>query len=408
MKNIIYIFLSSILTFCTVISCSKMDDNHTQFTKGGEITYSKKADSIVVYAGMNRVKISFVGLGPKVSKVRINWNHKSKSVEAPVASTNGTLTVIVPDLVEGAYSFDIYTIDKSGNISVPSIVTGNVYGENFANTLRVRTIEGTNINKGVASVDWFTSPLGSVSTEIKYTDNTGLPRTVYAPFNENITSLPKFKSGRSIIYRSLFLPEQNAIDTFYTSAATRQIIQVPSLLNKAKFANVKLPGDRWQAHLNNASWNIERAWDGITNNDNQLFHATRTGFPATITIDLGSLSELTSMKMWARTTGGALFNLGVISKFEIYGRATAPALNDGSMTGWKKIMDGNSVKPSGLPLGQTNDLDLAYALAGEDYQFDTDAEPVRYIRFKVLDNWGVGATTTYWYINEISILGFEQ
>jgi hypothetical protein len=182
---------------------------------------------------------------------------------------------------------------------------------------------------------------------------------------------------------------------------------VPALLDKALFANVKLPGDRWQAHTGNTSWNIERAWDGITDNENLLFHATRTGFPATVTIDLGALNELTSMKVWGRVAGGALFNKGNLKEFEIYGRADAPDLADGSMTGWTKILTGSSSKPSGLPLGQTTAADLAYAQAGENYTFNADAPAVRYIRVNVLDSWGPPADN-YWYFTELSFWGFEQ
>lgn len=407
MKNIKYIYFSLVVAVCSFFSCSKMDDTYMDFARNGEITYTKKADSVAVYPGNGRVKISFVGLGPKVSKVKVYWNHKAASLEVPVLSTDGRLDVLVPDLAEGAYSFDIFTFDKSGNTSVPQTVTGNVYGESFQGTLRVRNIEGSNISKGVGAVDWFSSPAGAISTQVKYTDNAGVEQVVYAPASENITSLPKFKSGRSITYRTLFLPEANAIDTFYTEPASLVISQVPALLDKSLFANVKLPGDRWQAHTGNASWNIERAWDGITNNENLLFHATRTNFPATVTIDLGTLNELTSMKLWGRVAGGALFNKGNLKDFEIYGRADAPDLNDGSMTGWTKILEGHSVKPSGLPDYQTNAADLAYAQAGESFNFDPTAPPVRYIRLKVLDSWGPPADN-YWFFTELSFWGFEQ
>lgn len=407
MKNIKYIGAGLVLAICTFFSCSDMDDNYAEFVKEGEITYSKKVDSVAVYAGKNRVKISFVNLGPRVAKVKVFWNLKSQSVEAATAPASRNLDVIIPDLAEGTYSFDLFTFDKSGNQSVGTTVIGNVYGEGYSNTLRERAIEGTNIAKGVGSVTWLTSPAGSIATEIKYTDNTGAAKTVYTPARESLSSLPRFKSGNSISYRTLFLPEPNAIDTFYTSALTRKIIQVPALLDRTKFANVKLPGDRWQAHTGNANWNIERAWDGITDNPGVLFHATRTGFPATVTIDLGELNELTSMKLWGRTAAADLFNKGNLKEFEIYGRAEAPVLTDGSMTGWTKIMTASSDKPSGLPVGQNTPADLAFALAGEEFLFDEDAPPVRYIRIKVLDSWGPPADN-YWYFTELAFYGFEQ
>lgn len=408
MKNIRYIYYCLIVAVCAFFSCSDMDDNLQEFVKGGEINYTKRADSVAVYPGEERVKLSFVGLGSKVNKVKIYWNHKSASMEVPVTSTNGRMDVIIPDLAEGGYSFDIYTYDKSGNISIPQTVIGNVYGGNYNSTLRVRTIKGSNVKRGVGLINWFTSPSGAISDEIKYTDNTGVDRVVYAPASEGVASLPNFESGLTITYRTLFLPEPHAIDTFYTESVSREVIRVPALLDRTKFANVKLPGDRWFAHNNNfGDWQIEKAWDGITDNPSILFHATRTGFPATVTIDLGVLNELTSMKVWGRTAAADLFNKGNLKEFEIYGRADAPDLNDGSMTGWTKIMTASSQKPSGLPIGQNTAEDLAFAKAGEEFLFDANAPAVRYIRINVLDSWGPPADN-YWYFTELAFWGYEQ
>lgn len=408
MKNIKYIWVGLVLAIGTVFSCTEMDDNYSEFTKSGEIIYSKKVDSVAVYPGKNRVKMSFVNLGPRVAKVKIFWNLKSQFIEAAVPATNRNLDVIVPNLIEGTYSFDLITFDASGNQSVTTTVIGNVYGDSYANTLRGRTATATNIAKGTATVNWSVSPPGAIATEVKYVDNAGAAKVVYAPFNTNTISLAKYKSGNSFTFRTLFLPEPKAIDTFYTAPVSQQIVQLPALVDKSKFANVKIVGDHWAAHTpNGGTWNIERAWDGITGDENILFHATRkTTWPHYITIDIGTLTKLTSMKMFTRPS--AKFNLGHIKKFAIYGRADAPNLNDASLAGWTKILDGESIKPSGLPVGQTNAADLALIAAGEDSQFFPDAAPVRYIRIEVQDNWGIGATDTYWYISELNLFGFEQ
>jgi hypothetical protein len=384
-----------------------MDDSYAEFVKDGEITYSKKVDSLAVYAGKNRVKISFVNLGPRVTKVKIFWNLKSQSLELPVPAANRNLNVIIPDLAEGTYSFDVITYDNSGNVSVGTTLIGNVYGEGYSNTLRVRAVQGANVIKEMGSVSWLTAPAGALATEIKYTDIAEVAKVIYAPFNQSLTVLPNFKEGRAITYRTQFLPEPNAIDTFYTAALTRTIVQVPVRLDRTLFANVKLPNDKWQPNGGNPNWVLEKAWDGITNNDGVLFHAARTNFPATVTIDLGKLNKLTSMKVWGRTAAADLFNKGNLKEFEVYGRATAPVLTDGTMTGWTKIMTGRSAKPSGSALGTHTPADLAYAQAGEEYFFNANAPAVRYIRLNVLDSWGPPADN-YWYFTELAFWGYEQ
>lgn len=409
MKNKNYIVYTLIAVLCSFFSCSDMDDSYMEFVKDGEIIYAPKVSSVVMGPGRNRMQVSFLNLSPRVSKLRLFWNNKANQLDfpVPVNARRDTFLVMLPDMAEGEYTFSLVTFDQQGRSSVKLDTSGSVYGDNYQSTLKVRAVKATNISKGVASIDWYGAAEGSIATEVKYTDNTGVERLVYVPAGEEVTLLPKFKSGRDITYRTLFLPDVHAIDTFSTEFATKTITQVPALLDKSLFANVKLPGDRWEPHTGNSNWNLERAWDGITDNENVLFHATRTNFPATVTIDLGTLNELTSMKLWGRVAGGALFNKGNLKDFEIYGRADAPDLSDGSMTGWTKILDGHSVKPSGLPGNQTNGEDLAYAQAGQTFNFDPNAPAVRYIRIKVLDSWGPAADN-YWYFTELSFWGFEQ
>ena len=393
-----------VFAFC---SCSKMDDNYKEFIKEGEITYAKAADSAAVRAGRNRVEIALTGLDPRVSKIKVYWNNKTKSQEASVTTSSGKLNVIIPALEEGAYSFDIYTFDKAGNSSIPKTVIGNVYGDNYSNTLRERGIQYTNVIRGVGTIQWLASSAGVISTEVAYVDSNGVSKLIYTPANVNVTTLAAFKEGRNVTYRTLFLPEPGAIDTFFTPAIIRTVVQIPVLLDRTLFANVKVLNDKWQPNGGNANWVIEKAWDGITNDDNILFHAARTGFPATVTIDLAKVNKLTSMKVWGRTAADALFNKGNLKDFEVYGRETAPNLNDSTMTGWVKILTGSSRKPSGKPLGTNTTEDLEYAKAGEEYSFDPNAPPVRYIRLRVLDSWGPPADN-YWYFTELSFWGLEK
>ena len=157
-----------------------------------------------------------------------------------MTSSSGKLNVIIPALQEGAYSFDIYTFDKAGNSSIPKTVIGNVYGDNYSNTLRERGIQYTNVIRGVGTIQWLASSTGVISTEVAYVDSNGVNMLIYTPANVNVTMLPAFKEGRNVTYRTLFLPEPGAIDTFFTPAITRTVVQIPVLLDRTLFANVKV------------------------------------------------------------------------------------------------------------------------------------------------------------------------
>jgi hypothetical protein len=65
-------------------------------------------------------------------------------------------------------------------------------------------------------------------------------------------------------------------------------------------------------------------------------------------------------------------------------------------------MDCVSIKPSGLPIGQTSDEDRAHTLAGEEFVCSPDMPAVRYLRLKALETWGQG---DYFFIMEIEVYG---
>lgn len=165
------------------------------------------------------------------------------------------------------------------------------------------------------------------------------------------------------------------------------------------FYTYNLPTDTYEAHAQ-PTWTIERLWDESVSSDNHLFH-TKPGsvFPIQCTFDLGVTAVLSRFKMWGRLN--AAYNVGNIKEFEIWGTAATPA-PDGSWEGWNKLLDGESIKPSGLPVGTNTAEDLAVYEAGEEYSFPLGLSPVRYIRFKTESTWGGVSYTT---IKEMSFWG---
>jgi len=58
------------------------------------------------------------------------------------------------------------------------------------------------------------------------------------------------------------------------------------------------------------------------------------------------------------------------------------------------LADCQSIKPSGLPGGETTAGDIDYAKAGEEFKFSQGSPKVRYLRIKVLETWGNGSFIT--------------
>jgi len=158
------------------------------------------------------------------------------------------------------------------------------------------------------------------------------------------------------------------------------------VIPKDKFKLVKLPSDTWQ---NTFNYNIEKIWDGITNNSENVWIVSATyAVPQWFTVDLGVAATFSRMKVYQRANYPYIAPM--IKAFEIYGSNNPDP--DGGWNNWELLGSFTSIKPSGLPFGSTTTEDVEYAVInGEDFDFDgTMTTPVRYIRFKTLETWAPG------------------
>lgn len=220
-KSVLWTALA-ILFVATLASCSKMDD-YKKFIEGGEISYTGKLDSVRINSGKYRVVINGLFLAdPKVKKCVVYWNSKADSVVIPVTRTANvdTLRFEITNITEGVQNFTIYTYDDSGNRSIPVYRTGRVYGERYQNTLANRGINAAFTNENnVTAIEFggMDRVSGVFATEVIYTNNQNVERTVRVPIDVNTFTLANFKEKTTIRYRSLFLPDTLSIDTFYTA-----------------------------------------------------------------------------------------------------------------------------------------------------------------------------------------------
>lgn len=143
------------------------------------------------------------------------------------------------------------------------------------------------------------------------------------------------------------------------------------------------------------TYKIELLWDNVTmeatGSKNNFFH-TPAGdpFPVRFTFDMRQVYKLSRLKLYQRGDKW-VFTHGNFKKFTIYGSLSDKVRMDATEPEyqWIKLGDFESVKPSGLPLGQYTEEDRVRGAGGEDFNFPIDlATPVRYIRFDVHETWG--------------------
>ncbi|MDR2449030.1 MAG: DUF4959 domain-containing protein [Prevotellaceae bacterium] len=177
-----------------------------------------------------------------------------------------------------------------------------------------------------------------------------------------------------------------------------------TLFDRLKFSIVSLSND---AAAYSANYALEKMFNGDKNGEQSLAtQGTSQGgaaWPQSVTIDLGLVGKLSRIRLYQRisTPPGYLFREGNLHLFELYGRSDTPSMN-GDWSEWTLLAQCESKKPSGLPLGQTNDEDLAVGQNGEDFPIPVAAAPLRYLRIKVLETWADGDN---FQIGEIEVYG---
>lgn len=231
-------YILGILTCGLFASCGKMDDNYQQYLQNGVIIYTAKVDSLKAFPGKNRIALSWLLVSdPKINRCKVFWNNGTDSVEVPVQRSGGidTISVVLDDMEENVFTFNVFTYDNAGNSSVKEEVIGTVYGNNYIASLYNRPVRAaTYIAAGEhAEVAWFGINPQAVAVDVEYTNIAGDLVTIREvpvkpdPFKPagfpDTTLLTDYKEGTSFRYRTAFKPAPTAIDTFYTAFDTQDV-----------------------------------------------------------------------------------------------------------------------------------------------------------------------------------------
>lgn len=189
----------------------------------------------------------------------------------------------------------------------------------------------------------------------------------------------------------------NATDTVFATLNPMEEYQ----LDKGRFKQIILDNDVTIGGP--LAWNLgmELMWDDRTSGDNICAHSIDfDSFPQWFTFDLGTTTKLSRYVYWCRQPNYWYVG-GNMKKWEIYGRPDKPA-QDGSWEGWTLLRECESIKPSGLPVGQQTNEDIEHATKGEEFEFEPTLPAVRYIRIKGLETFDNSCRIT---INEVTFYG---
>lgn len=226
MKHFIQIALGSLCSIALLISaCTPMDYYYKDLVKKADRVYTGKTDSVWTMPGRERMQIAWIApADPVAQQVRIFWNNGQDSITAEVGSHGDTGKVIIPNLEEMRYTFNVITLGTDGNHSLPVELTDEVYGERFQSTLRNRVLRQASLTPDSIILSWFEEFSETmVHTDVYYQSLSGETKKIRMLPSENDTTLYDMDPNQEITFQSYFLPDSAAIDTFTTESTSADV-----------------------------------------------------------------------------------------------------------------------------------------------------------------------------------------
>jgi hypothetical protein len=224
-----------IFSLIMLAACSKMNDLHEKYLKEGETVYIAKFDQLSVSSGKKRVEIRYLLSDPKAKHSVIYWNLGKDSVTRDIAITHDSVPNIlkIDNLEEGNVSFDIYNYDADyKNKSIVMQLTATVYGDFYETYLANRILKNYILNRKTKelTLNWATAVYdNAVGSEIKYLTAGGRDTTVFILMEDTViesgaavinpvlqTKLPNYMEQSLLEYRTVYHPDPDCADVFYT------------------------------------------------------------------------------------------------------------------------------------------------------------------------------------------------
>jgi hypothetical protein len=193
-------------------------------------------------------------------------------------------------------------------------------------------------------------------------------------------------------------------DVFENSSEVFEASLVPIFeqkLDLEKFRPVILPGDIKMDAAGQGGIGVLFNGNNHYGERNLAHSPDFLEYPVWFTFDMGVKARLSRYVYWQRLEEEWLYNHGNMKTWEVWGTPNTPNPT-GSWDGWIKLMDCESIKPSGLPVLEISVEDIERATKGEEYEFPPDTPAVRYIRIKLLSTF---ADKGLWHLQQLWFWG---
>lgn len=361
------------------ISCDNFMDVHKEYVEDGETIYAPKVDLISFRAGEGRILFQcWLVNSPNVKTVEVSWTdgneQKKKSITVP-ESTLDTVRIeeYLPDLGEKSYTFDVRTTDNHGHQSLKTTGSATSYGALFRSTLLNRRVDvGRTVEVGTdirIQIPWGAAADTLMRSEIRYTAVGNVPTVIKVNPTDVLTTITDAAPGSTFEYRSRFLPEPTAVDTF--DMAWESLTIDPAIF---------FDRTSWTVSVSDFADPVARVIDNDLTTYWHSSYPAAFAFPHWIIIDMTSVRDITRIEIYRRDGFITLKNI----EYYVSDDPAHDALT------WVKIGDvefPNDVLPRMMTL---------------DIPSPNPAHKKRYLKIVVPDSY---ASNTFTHIAEINVYG---
>ena len=321
MKNLKFKIIFFFSLIAIIIGCEDMDDIHSQYLNG-EIIYSGKLDTLLIRPGLYRAQLEgYTHLLGNSNKVIIEFDDRTEMFDIG-DNLPEIFSVIIENLDEDFYEFDVTTQDQEGNLSVPQTVSGYAVGDNFVNDQPPREINDFTFETDGNFVNFFGNAESEfvIYTTVDYENENGSVTRDTLFFEDNRIELINFLPQGNITTRAYIQSGLRGIDTVALQEVDYSLPDVPySELSKDFIQIVDMPGDN-NGEYDGADpkqflFDGDGSWNG---NNQQTFFSQPGNIPHHFTIDLGVNTVLRKVKL--EMPDAQEFNNNNATRVQIWGR----------------------------------------------------------------------------------------
>lgn len=196
MKKMRYIIVLLCVSI-TLFSCTDLVGTFEKFQENGEINYVGKIDSLKVHEGLHKIQFEgFLYYAETATDVIIKWDDQQYTQSLEGYGKTDVLEILLEDLEEDLYVFNVYTVDKNNNRSIVTTLQANVYGDKFIAAQNPVLYTYTSNGTGGFTLMWNEIPT-LMQVLLEYTNHDGDKRTVVVPALPCRQRLPIFNLIRN-------------------------------------------------------------------------------------------------------------------------------------------------------------------------------------------------------------------